>query len=138
MKEIRFRAWHHKENKMYYRGYQKWLSILLCEDDHGSNEGNGRPIKKAPYSEVTMLESTGLFDKAQREIFEGDIIRVRYKDTDFVDVVGTVPDTFGAGKIHPLKPMLAKHGIHGYPQNLEIEILGNQYENPTLVELSKK
>ena len=129
MKDIHFRVWHLKENKMYYRGYQKFLFVLLCEDDHGENEGRGRPVKRAFYGDCVFLESTGLRDKQNREVYEGDIIRVRNKDKDFTGTVEAPPDTFGAGKVHPLRSLLEKNGISGNPENLDIEILGNEYEN---------
>ena len=128
MRDIRFRVWHLKEKKMYYRGYQKFLHVLLCEDDHGENEGGGKPARRAFYGDCVFLESTGLHDKRQKEIFEGDIVRVTYKGRVFEGVVDEVPDTFGAAKLHPLNSLLKKNGIAGYPEHLELEVLGNEYE----------
>ncbi len=133
MKEVRFRAWHAKDNKMYFRAYQKFFSILLCDRDPSVDDGKGKPVKKAWYGDCFMMESTGLEDVQRREIFEGDIVRVKHRDIEFQGVVGPVPDTFGAGKIHPLKELLAKHGIAGYPEHLEIEVLGNEFQNPELL-----
>lgn len=128
MKDIHFRVWYTPENKMYYRGYQKWLHVLLCEDDRGENEGKGRPVKRASYNHCILLESTGFHDKNQREIFEGDIVRVCHKDRVFQEVVGPLPDMFGTRKVHPLDSVLKKHGIQGNPEHLEIEVMGNEYE----------
>ena len=133
VKEVRFRAWHVKEKKMYYRGYQRFLSVLLCERDPANDDGRGKPVKRAWYGDCFLLESTGLEDKARREVFESDIVRVKHRGEAFTGLVGPVPDTFGAGKIHPLKELLKKHGIMGYPDNLEIEVLGNEFENPGLL-----
>jgi hypothetical protein len=60
------------------------------------------------------------------------VVRVRHEGRDFTGVVPTVPDTFGAGRLHPLQGLLKKHGITGYPERLDIEVLGNEYENPEL------
>ena len=128
MKDIHFRVWHLQEKKMYYRGYQKFLHVLLCEDDHGENEGKGTPARRASYGDCIFLESTGLFDRRQKEIFEGDIVRVGYKDREFEGIVEEIPDTFGAAKVHPLHNILKKNGILGYPENLNLEVLGNEYE----------
>ena len=133
MKDIKFRIWYHKEGKMYYRGYQKWLHVLLCEDDHGENDGKGRPVKRVSYSDCTFLESTGLIDRKHREVYEGDIVTLRYREREIQDVVGSVPDMFGSRKVHPIGNLLTKHGIPGIPENLEIEVLGNEYENPQLL-----
>ena len=133
MKDIRFRVWYLKENRMYYRGYQKFLHVLLCEDDKGENEGKGRPVRHASYGDCVFLESTGLYDKRQREIFEGDFVRVRHKSQEFEGLVEEIPDSFGAAKLHPLHSLLKKHGILGNPENLELEVTGNEYETPQLL-----
>ena len=133
MKELKFRVWHHQENKMYYRGYQKLFHVLLCEKDPLDEDGSGRPVKRAGYGDCFFLESTGLEDRHRKEIFEGDIVRVRHQGREFVDVVGSVPDMFGSRKLHPLAPLLKKHGISGHPDNRAMEVLGNEFEHPELL-----
>ena len=133
MKDLKFRAWHVKENKMYYRGYQKFLHVLLCEKDAHDEHGAGKPVKRAPYADCFLLESTGLEDKHRLEIFEGDIVRVRQGEKIFTGLVGSVPDMFGSRKLHPLQGLLKKHGIAGNPDNLQMEVLGNEFENAELL-----
>ena len=133
MKELKFRVWNIKENRMYYRGYQKLFHVLLCERDPEDAESAGKPVKRAPYGDCVLLESTDLLDKDRREIFEGDIVRIRTRDKVFTGVVGSVPDMFGTRKLHPLQSLLKTHGITGYPDNLDIEVLGNEYENSGLL-----
>ncbi len=128
MKEHRFRVWHLKEKKMYFRGYQKFLYALLCEDDHGKNDGRGMPVKRAPYGDCVFLESTDLFDKNQKEIFEGDVVLVGAGEKSFRDVVGSVPDTFGV-KVHPLQALFKQHGFVGMPDKFEIEVVGSEYQS---------
>lgn len=118
---------------MYYRAYQKWLHVLLCEDDRGASGGTGTPVKRAGYADCVLLESTGLRDKKGVEVFEGDIVRVVQGSRTVVDVVGTVPDTFGT-RLHPLKGFFSKHGLGGDPDRAELEVLGNEYETPELME----
>lgn len=130
MKDIKFRVWHKNEKRMYYRGYQKFLHVLLCDDDHGENEGKGRPVKNVSYGDCVFLETTAFFDKKGREVFEGDIVRVRHQGQEFTDVVDSVPDTFGNKAVHPLQSILSRHGIKGNPEHLDAEVVGNRYENP--------
>ena len=119
---------------MYYRAYQKFLHVLLCEKDPSDGDGRGKPVKRASYSDCLLLESAGLEDKAHREIFEGDVVRVRQGDKEFTGLVSSVPDMFGSRKLHPLNGLLKAHGIPGNPDNLEIEVLGNEFEHPGLLE----
>lgn len=133
MKDIKFRVWHKKEDRMYYRGYQKWFWALLCEDDGGDNDGRGRPVKRASYADCVFLEGTGYYDTRQREVFEGDVVRVCYKDRVFTDVVESVPDMFGSRGVHPLDSVLRKRGITSNPHTLEVEILGDRYRQPELL-----
>ena len=130
MKDLRFRVWHIPEKKMYYRGYQKFLHVLLCEDDHGTNDGKGRPVKRARYDDCEMLEGSSTLDKNRREIYEGDIVKVSCQGKGFIDFVDSVADMFGSKKTHPLQSLLLRHGIAGNPENLDIEIFGNRYETP--------
>lgn len=113
---------------MYFRGYQKFLHVLLCEDDKGENEGKGKPVKRARYDDCEFLESTHFFDKHRTEVFEGDIVRVSYKGHTFTDEVTYIPDMFGSKNIHPLQSVLVKHDIQGNPANLDVEVLGNKFE----------
>ena len=122
---------------MYYRGYQKLLHVLLCDRDPRDGDGAGKPVKRASYGDCLLLESAGLEDKNRREIFEGDIVRVRWQDREFTGTVGSVPDMFGTRKLHPLQSLLKQHGIAGNPDNLDFEVLGNEFENPELLDLCR-
>ena len=135
MKEHRFRVWNVKESRMYYRGYQKFWNVLLCEDDHGSREGRGKPVRKAPYGDCVFLEGTGVYDRTGREVFEADRIRIYHAGRANEAVVGPVPDSFGNSAAHPLQSALRVVGIQGNPAKVDVEILGNTYETP---QLSKK
>jgi len=114
---------------MYFRAYQKLFSILLCDDDQGVNEGKGIPVKRARFEDCELLQCTTLLDKNSCEVFEGDIIRVRWGNQTFEDVVGPVPDMFKSRMLHPLHDLLEKHGIEDSMEDLDIEILGNQFES---------
>ena len=133
MKDLKFKVWFIPEKKMYYRGYQKFLHVLLCEDDHGENDGKGKPVKRAKYDDCELLEGSATYDKKRHEIYEGDIVRVLYQGRSFVDTVDSIADMFGSKKIHPLQSLLLRRGIKGNPENLDIEVLGNRYENPELL-----
>ncbi len=130
MLEIKFRVWHKKEQKMYFRGYQKLWHILLCEDDQGSFQGKGVPVKRGRFEDCELLQTTGLTDKNGREIFEGDIVRILCGEKIFTDTVESIPDMFKSRRLHPLHDLLSRSGVSDREENMEIEILGNRYENP--------
>src|SRR5262249_10338290 len=107
---------------MYYRGYQKFLHVLLCEDDRGANDGRGRPVRRASYADCVFLEGTGVYDRSGREVFEGDVVRIRHQDRVDEAVVGPVPDSFGNRAAHPLQSALRAVGIAGNPETVDVEI----------------
>ena len=127
MTGVVLRAWYLKENRMYYRAYQKLFYVLLCEDDGG---GNGRPALRASYGDCILLQSTGLKDVNGREVFEGDRLKVRTRGTAFEGVLEEIPDMYKSRRLHPLDSLLKANGIGDAPPDIEIEITGNAYENP--------
>lgn len=129
MREINFKVWHIKDRKMYFRGYQKLFHVLLCEDDGGKNEGKGVPVRRANYGDCIFLETTSLKDKNGREVFEGDIVRLRVKEKTYEGVVESVPDMFRSRKLHPLEGLFRKFGLEPENENIEIEVLGNSFES---------
>lgn len=84
--------------------------------------------------DATLMQSTGLFDKNGKEIFEGDVLKVTDKHS-WLEVVS----------FSEKKAMFVSKEI-GFPESplwelfntvlFEIEIIGNIYENPELAEVS--
>ena len=88
-----------------------------------------------PFSEAILMQPTGLFDKNGKEIFEGDIVKVTDDDerTDFSDG--------GNGTICGLDDLYmwyidgqVQNGLFDINQEYYIEVIGNIYENPELLE----
>jgi uncharacterized phage protein (TIGR01671 family) len=126
MKDIKFRVWHIPEKRMYFRGYQKWFYVLLCDDDKGQSGGQGVPVKRACYRDCQFMEWTGLLDKNGREIYEEDRIRITTGDRSFEEIVGAVPDSFGSKNAHPLLDIFKKHLVD--PTRCVLEVIGTSCE----------
>lgn len=116
-REIKFRAWDKYENKIRkvrginFTNKDLWLEI---EDNR---------IMGANFFEVELMQYTGLKDRNDKEIYEGDIVRY------FKDELGIVKFVAGSSIID---------GNTCYESFLElggeIAIVGNIYENKDLLE----
>ncbi len=86
------------------------------------------------FDEIVLMESTGLFDKNNKEIFEGDVVRqVRTQPTtENETITGVVTMIEGAWLIMNDNEQLASYL---WSETDENEIIGNIYENPDLLEV---
>ena len=85
------------------------------------------------FDEIVLMQSTGLFDKNDKEIFEGDIVRqVRTQPTTENEVIiGVVTMLEGAWLIMNDCEQLASYL---WSETDENEIIGNIYENKDILE----
>ena len=85
------------------------------------------------FDEITLMQSTGLFDKNGKEIFEGDVVRqVRTQPTTENEVIiGVVTMLEGAWLIMNDCEKLASDL---WSETDENEIIGNIYENKDILE----
>ncbi|HEL1556043.1 TPA: hypothetical protein TXJ05_000177 [Streptococcus suis] len=82
-----------------------------------------------PLDDVIIMQSTGLFDKNGKEIFEGDVVEVfdsRY--TVFYDSENA------SFRLKPRDKRWNTDYMSNYAHEASFEIIGNIYENPELVE----
>ena len=84
---------------------------------------------------LVIMQSTGLFDKNGKEIFEGDVVRqVRTQPTtENETITGVVTMLEGAWLIMNDCEQLASFL---WSETDENEIIGNVYENPELLEVT--
>lgn len=124
----KFRAWLKEENEMIIVDTMNWF------DDEFESIGDGitflREAKK-----IELMQSTGLFDKNGKEIFEGDILGI---DTDGEIVnVNIYWDSKRALFMFESKKYNEKEELAELFEDYtySFEIIGNIYENPELLEV---
>ena len=129
MREIKFRAWDIKTKKFNYLN----LRDSIASDDAyslGGSQGTDWAVDRENSCTMSckceLQQFTGLKDKDGKEIYEGDII----KNFAIRDLVIFEKGIFTTIMSHNdqfnVKQPLAVH--------CEIEIIGNIYENPELIE----
>ena len=116
MREIKFRAWNQAEKKMivnrvgfHYEQhpYTKWDD---CGDD------------------LILMQYTGLKDKNGKEIYEGDVVKFIPKDFEDGITWERVVRWQDWGAV------LCPQGFPDWTKVKDVEIIGNIYKNPELLE----
>lgn len=129
MREIKFRAWNGK--KMIYRGlHDKNWYYTPKNDENGCHWAFPADQSDALFK---IMEYTGLKDKNGKEIYEGDIINIGDKD-EICSIEKTFIEYEGGSFI--IKYLGFKYSLWNFDSN-DIEIVGNIYENPELLEGAK-
>lgn len=121
MKEYKFRAWDSLAEKMY-----SWTELL--------NQNLKNIFTIPEQCGYHLMQYTGLTDKNGKEIYEGDIVKFRFKDDrkEFPDLIGYIEyqTTFTAFRI------MSNQGSFkiDITEIKFIEVIGNVYDNKNLLE----
>ncbi len=130
-----------REIKFRGKSIDEWVYGMLCKVNEGDTE-HGEPIKykiqtdEKEYGEYvncfitdenTIGQYTGLHDKNGKEIYEGDIVKIKYRDED----IGKVIYEHNGFSID-VTNMNKNYGRVSFVNNF-IEVIGNIYENPELL-----
>lgn len=127
----KFRAWDELSKKMFQVNFINFIKkyVFLTVDENW--------ITKKGINEVVLMQSTGLKDRNGVEIFEGDIVHWKdledFADVPFEDVVKVeYSDEFmkwiGTETCGSYKDFYDLTDTRG------LEVTGNIYENPELLE----
>lgn len=131
----RYRAWDKHEQKMFTNDELIiWNGNVYANDSKKLTCNN---LKGWSIDDEYLMQSTGLFDKNSKEIFEGDILACETDDEVInVNVFWDEEHAlfmFESKKYNEQEPLAELVENNTYP----FEIIGNIYENPELLEDKK-
>lgn len=135
---IKFRAWVKESKKMIHVGSIDLANkVIYYSYWQQSEEGNNLFGDAITFDETVLMQSTGLFDKNGKEIFEGDVVIAWSQG-----VKGTFEIKRRIDGLLLLCPA-RKDGEFWYLSPTEdgredIEIIGDIYQNPDLLESVEK
>lgn len=122
-REIKFRAWDKELKQMgnvLGMSFGEWVDL---ESGPGENDEEWRTRMK----DVVLMQFTGLHDKNGKEIYEEDVVKYPFCTGELRQ--GTVEwASWGTG----WEPFVICGKCGDVPQEDEVEVIGNIYENPEL------
>ena len=128
MRDIKFRAWDEDLKRI--------LKVKEIDFEHRivTLEISESAIKKISFEDVELLQYTGLKDKGDKEIYEGDIfVRNNHK----FEVVWDSTRFIGLDNDRSGKGYCCCVDSHYKDGSSSVEVIGNIYENPELLEMSR-
>lgn len=140
-REIKFRAWDEKLKLMYATD-----SVSLCIDGEICYLDTDGEWVADMANRITLMQYTGLKDKNGKEIYEGDIVKHQFIEGDAVlaeEINVVIYEAVGA---FAFAPTLKHRGLtvrdfwHRYKSatGAVLEVIGNIYENPELLEVENE
>ena len=97
------------------------------------NDSNRVVSEFLDFCDVVLMQSTGLFDKNGKEIFESDIVEWEHKDTGQL-VRGIIKYDTELGSWGMTDARFNDLRAIGYLANQKVTVLGNIYQNEELAE----
>jgi uncharacterized phage protein (TIGR01671 family) len=140
--KIKFRVWDKRNNRMIMP--RKFATVIPVLDFDG-NLGVMDTYKNwhwhgiVPENEYELMLFTGCHDKNGREIYEGDIVRIKHLE-EIEEIEGSIHQIAYFGQDNypafDLKPQIDIdcNGLSYALAVCKIEVIGNIYENPELME----
>lgn len=125
----RFRAWDKIHKTMYE--VDDIMSIDFGKSEIGVKTLFFERTNCYDFDDIVLMQSTGLRDKNEREIFEGDAVKMAknvYSELTYYEVVR---HRGGAYRLES-----KRYGCELWLRHTDCEIAGDIYKNPELLEVS--
>lgn len=136
MREYKFRAWDKEYEKMTYfddEDYDYRPPLVFRLDQVFKKDSNYDDYEDFEYNDITdsveIMQYTGLHDKNGKEIYEGDIVKVRKWSSFETEIVKFDKGCFYAGMHYGSSTRTTLKLI----QPKMTEVIGNIYENKELL-----
>lgn len=132
-REIKFRIWNRKENRMCVQGENVFMDMcitnyILCP----KNEDEYFNFK---YNDYELMEFTGLHDKNGKEIYEGDIFAVVNSHGEIFNVWVEYSKKYAQFVIKCNQNSAIDNEPLGDLREKDLEVMGNIHENKDLLEV---
>lgn len=133
MRDIRFRAWDKKCNRMFdndylvqaYGGMVKTLKIVMSNMGEAPLKGLFLPLGD---SDMEFLQFVGRSDKNGKDVYEGDVLQNEFGRRWVV--CWTITEDFSGWILRVINP----DSLHEVGQSYkDFEVIGNKWSNPDLL-----
>lgn len=124
----KYRVWHHELGRLMSVKYMFFQDSEIEEFE--LNDALMNDYITAYPDEIGLMQSTGLKDKNDKEIFEGDIVKMAkdvYSEPTYYEVVR---HRGGAYRLES-----KQHGCELWLRHTDCEVVGNVYENREFLEV---
>ena len=131
MREIKFRAWDKNDKRIFIDPqmidfYNKKIGYMQYQTEYIPDTSYSIPVGFEEFEYSELMEWTGLYDKNGEEIYEGDIFHIGSKKILYV--VEWIDCGLKGRQIKNISWI----GLDYWKD--DIEVIGNIYENPELME----
>lgn len=129
MREIEFRVWSERYKTYNYKHHHNILGNFYINQNGAIFSDHYNYVTPEPrWNKLIVEQYTGIKDKNDRKIYEGDIVSVY--DGRYIGSINQHPS--GEWKIIWVAPKGTVDSLYGYRN--ECEVIGNIHDNPELLE----